>query len=192
MKIAIGADHAGFSLKEQLRHTLAGEGYEVVDFGTGSPESCDYPDFAQSVGRDVAAAPRDSSTLSVRSWRTMRPRSAPRAVRMANSRLRAVERASSRLATLAQAMISTNPTAPASSSSVGWMLPTMSSFMETILPPAPAFVFGYWRARPLQMDAISACAASMLTPGLRRPMTTIPGRDSRVRSSTDRYCSIGT
>ena len=54
MKIAIGADHAGFSLKEKLRQKLAGEGYDVVDFGTGSAESCDYPDFAQRVGRDVA------------------------------------------------------------------------------------------------------------------------------------------
>jgi ribose 5-phosphate isomerase B len=63
MKIAIGADHAGFSLKEQLRRTLAGEGYEVVDFGTGSPESCDYPDFAQSVGRDVAQGRSDRGIL---------------------------------------------------------------------------------------------------------------------------------
>ena len=35
MKIAIAADHAGFSLKEKLRQKLAGEGHEVVDFGTG-------------------------------------------------------------------------------------------------------------------------------------------------------------
>ena len=63
MKIAIGADHAGFSLKENLRHKLAEEGYEVVDFGTGSAESCDYPDFAQSVGRDVAQGRSDRGIL---------------------------------------------------------------------------------------------------------------------------------
>ena len=63
MKIAIGADHAGFSLKEQLRPTLAGEGYEVVDFGTDSLESCDYPDFAQAVGRDVAQGRSDRGIL---------------------------------------------------------------------------------------------------------------------------------
>ena len=63
MKIAIGADHAGFSLKEQVRRKLAGEGYEVVDFGTASLESCDYPDFAQSVGRDVAQGRRDRGIL---------------------------------------------------------------------------------------------------------------------------------
>ena len=63
MKIAIGADHAGFSLKEQLRLKLAGEGYEVVDFGTDSTESCDYPDFAQSVGRDVAQGRSDRGIL---------------------------------------------------------------------------------------------------------------------------------
>ena len=63
MKIAIGADHAGFSLKEQLRRTLAGEGYEVVDFGTDSAASCDYPDFAQAVGRDVAKGGSDRGIL---------------------------------------------------------------------------------------------------------------------------------
>ena len=63
MKIAIGADHAGFSLKEQLRQMLAGEGYEVVDFGTDSLESCDYPDFAGAVGRDVAQGKSDRGIL---------------------------------------------------------------------------------------------------------------------------------
>ena len=63
MKIAIGADHAGFSLKEQLRLNLAGAGYEVVDFGTDSAASCDYPDFAQSVGRDVARGGSDRGIL---------------------------------------------------------------------------------------------------------------------------------
>ena len=63
MKIAIGADHAGFSLKEKLRRKLSDEGYEVVDFGTGSADSCDYPDFAQSVGRDVAQGRSDRGIL---------------------------------------------------------------------------------------------------------------------------------
>jgi len=63
MKIAIGADHAGFSLKEQLRQRLTAEGYEVVDFGTNSLESCDYPDFAQAVGRDVAQGRSDRGIL---------------------------------------------------------------------------------------------------------------------------------
>ena len=63
MKIAIGADLAGFPLKEKLRQRLAGEGHEVVDFGTGSLESCDYPDFAQSVGRDVAQGRSDRGIL---------------------------------------------------------------------------------------------------------------------------------
>jgi len=63
MKISIGADHAGFSLKEQLRRRLAGEGYEVVDFGTHSLESCDYPDFAGAVGRDVARGGSDRGIL---------------------------------------------------------------------------------------------------------------------------------
>ncbi|HEY1240813.1 MAG TPA: ribose 5-phosphate isomerase B [Bryobacteraceae bacterium] len=54
MKIAIGADHGGFILKEKLRARLAGMGHEVTDFGTDSTDSCDYPEFAQAVGQTVA------------------------------------------------------------------------------------------------------------------------------------------
>ncbi len=51
MKIAIGADHAGFALKEQLRDDLKRAGHEVIDLGTNSAESTDYPDYAAAVGR---------------------------------------------------------------------------------------------------------------------------------------------
>jgi ribose 5-phosphate isomerase B len=63
MKIAIAADHAGFSLKEKLRQKLAQDGHEVVDFGTESEASCDYPDFAQPVGREVAQGRSDRGIL---------------------------------------------------------------------------------------------------------------------------------
>ena len=54
MKIAIGADHGGFLLKEKLCASLAAWGHEVANLGTDSTESCDYPDFAQAVGEAVA------------------------------------------------------------------------------------------------------------------------------------------
>src|ERR1035438_7430550 len=63
MRIAIGADHAGFVLKEKLRQRLAGEGHEVVDFGSASAEPCDYPDYAQPVARDVARGGVDRGIL---------------------------------------------------------------------------------------------------------------------------------
>ena len=63
MKIAIGADHAGFALKEKLRARLTQEGHEVVDYGTGSADSCDYPDYAQAVGREVGAGRTDRGIL---------------------------------------------------------------------------------------------------------------------------------
>jgi ribose 5-phosphate isomerase B len=63
MKIAIAADHAGFALKEQLRHKLSDEGHQVMDFGTASAESCDYPDFAQPVAREVALGRSDRGIL---------------------------------------------------------------------------------------------------------------------------------
>ena len=63
MKIAIAADHAGFALKERLRQKLSEEGHEVVDFGTGSTESCDYPDYAQRVAREVGQGRSDRGIL---------------------------------------------------------------------------------------------------------------------------------
>ena len=55
MRIAIGADHAGYELKEHLKATLAADGHTVVDCGTDSTESVDYPPFCAAVGRLVAA-----------------------------------------------------------------------------------------------------------------------------------------
>jgi ribose 5-phosphate isomerase B len=63
MKIAIASDHAGFALKEKLRRKLAAEGHEVVDYGTNSEESCDYPDFAAPVAREVGGGKADRGVL---------------------------------------------------------------------------------------------------------------------------------
>lgn len=52
--IALGADHGGFALKQALRAHLEQRGLEVLDLGTHSPESCDYPDLAAKVARAVA------------------------------------------------------------------------------------------------------------------------------------------
>ena len=54
MKVAIGADHAGFELKEKIRKLLAGQGIEVADEGTFSADSVDYPDYARNVAEAVA------------------------------------------------------------------------------------------------------------------------------------------
>ncbi len=52
--IALGADHAGFALKEALKGWLIDEGYQVLDLGTHSTESVDYPDYAVLVADAVA------------------------------------------------------------------------------------------------------------------------------------------
>jgi ribose 5-phosphate isomerase B len=52
--IALGADHAGFQLKEALKGWLIDHGYQVVDYGTHSTESVDYPDYAAQVAEAVA------------------------------------------------------------------------------------------------------------------------------------------
>ncbi len=54
MKIAIASDHAGFSYKEQIKVVLLEQGHEVKDFGTHSPQSCDYPDYIRPAAEAVA------------------------------------------------------------------------------------------------------------------------------------------
>jgi ribose 5-phosphate isomerase B len=53
-RIALGADHAGFALKEALKAWLIDHGYQVLDYGTHSPEPVDYPDYASPVAEAVA------------------------------------------------------------------------------------------------------------------------------------------
>lgn len=53
-KIAIGADHGGYALKQQLKALLVSLNYQVIDVGTDSATAVDYPDFAQAVARHVA------------------------------------------------------------------------------------------------------------------------------------------
>lgn len=50
----MGADHAGFALKEELKGFLEQQGHEVLDFGTDSEEAVDYPDFCAAAARAVA------------------------------------------------------------------------------------------------------------------------------------------
>lgn len=53
MRVAIGSDHAGFLLKEHLKGTLERLGHTVIDHGTDSEASIDYPPICMAVGRDV-------------------------------------------------------------------------------------------------------------------------------------------
>lgn len=55
----MGADHAGFRLKDTIAQHLRDRGFEVVDLGTNSDESVDYPDYGAAVGRAVAARDAD-------------------------------------------------------------------------------------------------------------------------------------
>jgi ribose 5-phosphate isomerase B len=52
--VAIGADHGGFELKQELKGHLRDWGYQVLDLGTDNAEAVDYPDFAEAVGNAVA------------------------------------------------------------------------------------------------------------------------------------------
>ena len=58
-KIALGADHAGYSLKEIIRKHLEEAGYAIEDLGTWSEESVDYPDFGKAVGEHVISRRSD-------------------------------------------------------------------------------------------------------------------------------------
>ena len=54
MKISMGADHGGFALKEHIKNYLTQKGHEVVDMGTYSTDSCDYPDFGYAAAKKLA------------------------------------------------------------------------------------------------------------------------------------------
>ena len=63
MRVALGADHAGVILKDAIRSLLESRGIDVRDLGTTDQLSVDYPDFAASVGREVASGSADRGIL---------------------------------------------------------------------------------------------------------------------------------
>lgn len=63
MKVALGADHGGYALKEYIKKVLAEDNIEFHDFGTYSEESVDYPDYARPVAEAVAAGDFDRGIL---------------------------------------------------------------------------------------------------------------------------------
>ncbi len=63
MKIALGADHAGYELKDRIKQHLEQHGIAVCDEGTASPESVDYPDYARAVAHDVSERHADLGIL---------------------------------------------------------------------------------------------------------------------------------
>ena len=59
MKIAIGNDHTALEMKNEMKKFLEEKGYEVIDYGTNSTESCDYPCCGERVGNAVAGGEAD-------------------------------------------------------------------------------------------------------------------------------------
>ncbi len=59
MRIAVGVDHRGFEVKDELLALLVDAGHEVLDLGTDSDESVDYPDFAAAVGQAIVEGEAD-------------------------------------------------------------------------------------------------------------------------------------
>ena len=63
MRVAMGADHAGFALKETLKEFLLAEGHEVLDVGTDSEATVDYPGFCAAAARAVVAGEADRAVV---------------------------------------------------------------------------------------------------------------------------------
>jgi ribose 5-phosphate isomerase B len=63
MKLSLGADHAGYLLKDHIRQYVTDRGHQVIDQGTNSSDSVDYPDYAQKVAEDVAAGRAERGIL---------------------------------------------------------------------------------------------------------------------------------
>src|SRR5689334_15814345 len=63
MKVVVGADHAGFDLKQALKRYIEGLGHSVVDVGTDSTAAVDYPDFARALGEAVVRGDGERGVL---------------------------------------------------------------------------------------------------------------------------------
>ena len=63
MKIGIGNDHAALEMKNQVMEYLEEKGYEVINYCTNTPESCNYPEFGEKVGRAVVSGEVDCGIL---------------------------------------------------------------------------------------------------------------------------------
>jgi ribose 5-phosphate isomerase B len=63
MRVAVACDHAGFPLKAMVIDTVREAGHEVIDLGTNSTESVDYPDYAEKVGRAIQEGIADRCVL---------------------------------------------------------------------------------------------------------------------------------
>lgn len=63
MRVALGGDHAGFDLKEDLRRFLEERGHECIDLGTHDRASVDYPDYAERVGLAVTGGEADRGIM---------------------------------------------------------------------------------------------------------------------------------
>lgn len=59
MKIAMGNDHTALEMKQEIKAYVESKGFQVIDFGTNSSESCDYPQYGEQVARTVAAGEAD-------------------------------------------------------------------------------------------------------------------------------------
>ncbi|MBQ0108346.1 MAG: ribose 5-phosphate isomerase B [Phascolarctobacterium sp.] len=63
MKLLMGSDHGGIHLKKHLTAYLTGKGYEIIDVGTDTEESCDYPDFAAKLCGELVKGTADKGIL---------------------------------------------------------------------------------------------------------------------------------
>lgn len=63
MKIVVASDHAGYAYKEEIKKFLKSKGIQVLDVGTNSIESCDYPIFGREAAKKVAAGEADYGVL---------------------------------------------------------------------------------------------------------------------------------
>lgn len=62
-KVVIGSDHGGFEYKEEIKKILLEKGYKIIDVGTNSKESCDYPIFAKEAAKKIINGEADRGIL---------------------------------------------------------------------------------------------------------------------------------
>lgn len=63
LKIAIASDHAGYELKEKIKEKLSAQGFLILDCGTNSNESCDYPDYGHALANKIQSHEADRGII---------------------------------------------------------------------------------------------------------------------------------
>ncbi|MBI5394057.1 MAG: ribose 5-phosphate isomerase B [Verrucomicrobia bacterium] len=171
-RIVLGADHAGLELKNAVKDILAKAGCAFTDLGTHSAESCDYPDYAQAVAREVAAGKADIGILCCKTGvgMSMTANKVPgvRAALATSAEVARLTRAHNDANVLCLGAVETTPA-------------QAREIVETFL--ATHFEGGRHQRRVGKMESAAPCGAATASHSSPMPMTTLKQVDPEIHAA---------